>query len=470
MALPSSAQVLVVGAGPTGMVLALALQKNGCPDVVVVDSALQGENTSRAVAIHAATIEASTTSFGESGYRYEALETIDCAERLVKEGNQVKRTTIWLGRDESPIDTAFFSPLSKYTKYNYILGVPQHVTEKVIGTVAEERGIKVHRPHKVANMRANEQDPSFTDVVFEDGHVLRARAVVGADGSRSTIRQLANVNWANPYGQVDTDSKDPSLANMIIADVTFANATSAFLQDAINLVVSNDNAFLYITLPGTPYPDQTNETVYRIACSIPDELGVPPHAPDIEYCQMLMDRWGPNIVLPKDTPRVQVTKTVWSSRFRTFSSIADTFLTHAPGKTPDAPRRAGPVLLIGDAAHIHPPMGGQGMNLGIRDGVKLAPLLTEYVRAASASSDCQVEELQAPLKAWATERRSRALTVIGIVKDLQKMLWIPTRRQYLLGFIPYNPGWMRNKVLRFLATFEWFRANAAWKVSGLANR
>ena len=57
MALPSSAEVLVVGAGPAGMCLALALQKQGCPGVVVVDGALQGENTSRAIAIHAATIE-----------------------------------------------------------------------------------------------------------------------------------------------------------------------------------------------------------------------------------------------------------------------------------------------------------------------------------------------------------------------------------------------------------------------------
>ncbi|TFK92380.1 FAD/NAD-P-binding domain-containing protein [Polyporus arcularius HHB13444] len=460
MALPASAQVLVVGAGPTGMVLALALQKNGCPDVVVVDGALQGENTSRAVAIHAATIE--------------ALETIDCADRLVKEGNKVKRTTIHLGRGEAPIETAFFSPLSKYTKYNFILCVPQHVSEKVIGTVAEERGIQVYRPHRVSDMRPNEQDPSFTDVIFEDGHVLRARAVVGADGSRSAIRNLANVRWADPYGQVDPNSKDASLANMIIADVTFANAPPSFLQDSINLVVSPDNALLYITLPNTPYPDQTTDTVYRVACSIPDELGVPPSAPDTEYVQMLLDRWGPNAVLPEDAPRVQVTQTIWSSRFRTFSSVADAFLTHAPGKTPDAPAGTGPVMLIGDAAHIHPPMGGQGMNLGIRDAVKLAPLLAEYIRAASASTSAptgaQAESLQAPLKAWAAERRSRALTVIALVKDLQKMMWIPNKRQYLLGFIPYNPGWMRNKVLRFLTTFEFFRANAAWKVSGLANR
>ena len=57
MSLPRSAQVLVVGAGPAGVALALALQKQGCPDVVIVDSVLRGQNTSRAVAVHAATIE-----------------------------------------------------------------------------------------------------------------------------------------------------------------------------------------------------------------------------------------------------------------------------------------------------------------------------------------------------------------------------------------------------------------------------
>lgn len=57
MSLPRSAQVLVVGAGPAGITLALALQQQGCPDVVIVDSVTSGQNTSRAVAVHAATIE-----------------------------------------------------------------------------------------------------------------------------------------------------------------------------------------------------------------------------------------------------------------------------------------------------------------------------------------------------------------------------------------------------------------------------
>ena len=82
---------------------------------------------------------------------------------------------------------ASFPSLGKYTKYPFILAIPQHVTERVLEDAAKERGISIHRPFKVANMKANAQDANLTDVTFEDGQVLRARCVIGADGARSTV-------------------------------------------------------------------------------------------------------------------------------------------------------------------------------------------------------------------------------------------------------------------------------------------
>ncbi|TBU50684.1 FAD/NAD(P)-binding domain-containing protein [Dichomitus squalens] len=458
MSLPSTAEVLIVGAGPTGVTLALALQREGCPGVVVVDGILQGENTSRAITLHAATME--------------AFELLGLAEQLDNEGTKVKKTIVWSGTNK--IETTYFEPLSKYTKYNYINCVPQHVTERLLNQAAKERGISIYRPHKVVGIKPSTDDPKFTDVFFDTGHVLRARAVVGADGSRSKVRQLANVGWADPTGTVNANNKDDALSTMIIADVTATNPPP-FPRDAINLILSTNNAVLWLALPGDPYPDKgvpKGETVFRVVCGIPAERGQPPHAPDAAYIQDLLDTWGPNNALPAGSPKTSITRVLWSSRFRTHSAIADSFFAQVPtlgDGTEEVKAEGGPVMLVGDAAHIHPPMGGQGMNLGIRDGVKLAPVLAEFVRVASANPSAPKAELEKPLQDWAEERRPKALTVIGLVKRLQGMLWVPHTTQYALGFIPYNAAWLRDSFLGLATKFEFFRVNGAYQVSGLGN-
>lgn len=119
------------------------------------------------------------------------------ADALVQEGVKLKRTVVWSGNYE--IETEYFEPLSKYTKYNYMLGIPQHVTEMVLNKAAEARGISVLRPFKVVGMRPSSVgDSRCTDVTFDNGQVLRARVVVGADGARSTVRFLLFF-WLNDY-------------------------------------------------------------------------------------------------------------------------------------------------------------------------------------------------------------------------------------------------------------------------------
>ncbi|KAI0748035.1 FAD/NAD(P)-binding domain-containing protein [Daedaleopsis nitida] len=448
MSLPHTADVLIVGGGPAGITLSLMLQKQGCSNVVILDGAPRGENTSRACAVHAATIE--------------ALEQIGVADRLVAEGLRLNRTTLWMN-GLNPMDIAHFANLDKKTKYNFIVGIPQHVTETILYDAAVERGILVHRPYKVVDMKPNAADSSLTDVVFEDGHVLCTRCVVGADGARSTVRTIAGVGWDSPY-MVDPNSPD-TVSHMVVADVTLS--AEPLHKDSINLVVTDGNALLLIWLPNHPYPEKTTEPVYRFACGVPSELGSPPKSAEKEYLQKLFDKYGPNVVKPEGAPAIQIKEAIWTSRFIARSSIAETFFTHVPNPN-GAP--GGPVFLVGDAGHIHPPMGGQGMNLGIRDAIRLAPVLTEYVRAVSSgAAGKNREQLEAPLKELGQERREKALKVIGMVKNLQTALWLPNKTKHWLGFVPYNPAHLRNSVLRVMTSFDWFKSLSAYRVSGLGN-
>ena len=103
----------------------------------------------------------------------------------MSEGRKLNKTSIWT-KGYPEIATAYFPPLGKYTKFPFITAIAQHTTEQILNDAAAERGIRVHRPLKVASMKPN-QDPHFTDVTFEDGQVIRTRCVVGADGARSTV-------------------------------------------------------------------------------------------------------------------------------------------------------------------------------------------------------------------------------------------------------------------------------------------
>ncbi|KAH9928522.1 FAD/NAD(P)-binding domain-containing protein [Epithele typhae] len=452
MSLPKSVDVVIVGAGPAGHTLALSLHQSGCQDILVVDGQHRTANTSRAAALHAATVE--------------ALERLGLADRFVAKGRQMQSTTIWT-KGFSPIASAGFRSLAKNTKYPFILGIPQHVSEQILSDAAKERGIIVHRPLRVVDLKPHAHDNTLTDVIFENGETIRARAVVGADGSRSTVRSICGVEWNDPHGEVNANVVDDSAAaaNMIVADVTLT-APPSLRPDAINLVIAPEgqqNALMIQYLPGDPYPDAVpaGTPVYRIASGIPAALGPPPRAPEVAYLQGLLDAFGPQHAVDGAAP-LEVEHALWSSRFRTHSGIAGAFLTSAPGG-------AGPVCLLGDAAHIHPPMGGQGMNLGMRDAAKLGPVLARYVQAAKGGEAGATAAARADVEAWATQRRKRALEVIDLVRTIQSRLWVPNKTEYIFGVLPYNPAWIQFSVLSTLTSFEWFRSKTAWAVSGLGD-
>jgi len=161
--------VLIVGAGPTGLAAAITLVRQGFRDLVIVEEAASRGEASRAMTIHAATLE--------------ALDSIGCAEALVKIG--IKGSAMQLADRNAPFMTAEFSCLEPYTRFPFVLLLPQSTTEQVLEAHLNELNVDVLRPEKAIGLRRNGQGE--LEVSFESGKVITAQYVVGADGARSVV-------------------------------------------------------------------------------------------------------------------------------------------------------------------------------------------------------------------------------------------------------------------------------------------
>ena len=340
--------VLVVGAGPTGLTLAASLIERGIA-TVIVDSRAAGGHTSRAAAINARTLE--------------VLEGLDVTRRLVKEGIPAPRFTI---RDRSrTLMDLDFSGLT--TDYPYTLLIPQNVTEKLLSDRLLELGGTVLRPKKLTSVA---EDADGVTATFDDGASIRARYLVGADGIHSTVREQAGIGF---QGGAYEES-------FVLADVNLRG--EAPVEEVILFWAT---AGLTVV---APLPNGT----YRIVAPVVDA----PENPSAEFIQGVLDERG------LGAGRMVVTDVVWGSRFRIHHRVADTY-------------RAGRLLLAGDAAHVHSPAGGQGMNLGIQDAVALADALTSVLSGG----------LETLLDEYSAARRPIALGVVALTDRLTRLATLP---------------------------------------------
>ena len=306
--LPTATRVAIVGAGPTGLALAIALARAGV-DFVLLDRQAEGANTSRAAVVHARTLE--------------VLDTLGASAELMRRGLVVDRFTVRDGR--RALARLSFAKLP--TSHPYTLMVPQSETEEVLLARLRELGGDVHRPYEVA---AAEQDTDGVTLTMASGETLRAQYAVGADGMHSAIREAAGIGFTgSSYEQ-----------SFVLADVTMDWAPG---RDEVSLNFHADGLVVVAPLP---------HGRYRIV-AIVDEA---PAAPDAAYVQALLDARSPGLA--------RVTGVAWGSRFRVHHRVADAY-------------RAGRLLLAGDAAHVHSPAGGQGMNTGIQDAYALGRALAE---------------------------------------------------------------------------------------------
>ncbi|MFF7250800.1 FAD-dependent oxidoreductase [Embleya sp. NPDC008237] len=380
--LPAATDVLIVGAGPAGLTLALALTAQG-RDVTVVDAHAVADHTSRAAVVHARTLE--------------VLAPLGVAAPLVEQGVQSPTFTI---RDRDRVVVRIdFDGLP--TAYPYSLMVSQATTEAALLARLTELGGTVLRPYTVTSL---DQDADGVTATFEHGERIRAAWVVGADGMHSTVREQAGIGFqGGTYGE-----------SFVLADVRLDGAVSA------------DEVILYFAPAGlavvAPLPGGRHRIVAPVAEAPPE--------PSLAFVQELVDERGPS------AGRIVVEEVVWGSRFRVHHRLADTY-------------RAGRILLAGDAAHVHSPAGGQGMNAGILDAVTLAEALGTVLDGGPTSA----------LDAYGAARRPIAEQIVKLADRMTRIATItPALRP------------LRNTILRTITRLPAVRRNLALRLSGLLYR
>jgi len=438
--LPERTSVLIVGAGPAGIAAAASLFHHGCKDIVIVDAVERTPDTSRAMAIHAATLE--------------ALETIGCADKLIELGIKSETLNVW--NRTGKFFTLDVSVLAQYTKYPYVLLLPQNKTEDVLEEHLKGLGINVQRPYKATGIKGDVDELGSTEVLFESGEVIKAQYVIGADGARSAIRQLSGIGFADPDGL----PVDESLAQIVLADVTFSNDNPTLPTNNVMATIHEGAFFLLIPLQKWRTDNsnaESQDAIYRIGFNVPAALGPPPPKPSLEYLQEHLDMHAPLNLSSDPTVNpnpICITKSLWVTRFRTHAAIADKFVfrLHARDDT-----LGGYAALIGDAAHIHSPAGGQGMNLGIRDAIAFGSALVAHMNQKTPLDTSGSN----PLQVYGQSRRKSALSVIRLTKRI--MGAVSTLGTTRVVDVPY---W----ILRLLGVVPAVKRMIAWQVSGLGNR
>jgi 2-polyprenyl-6-methoxyphenol hydroxylase-like FAD-dependent oxidoreductase len=347
--LEGAMSVLVVGAGPTGMVTALVLAANGVP-CRVLERRTHPSDGSRALGLQARSME--------------LLAGLGLADEIERVAYRLSGASIMRG-DAELSRLTWVPPQSPYP-YTYVL--PQPGLESILRKGMRAAGVEIEYGAEVQNIDRNDES---VGVRLGDGRVLECEWLVGADGARSAVREALGI----PFTGGATGE------TYYLGDIVLESEMS--FQDSA-MWLGPAGPLMLMRLPG-------GDGLWRVFADMSDrsrreEL----REPGITELQRLVDERG--------TGGTRITQVEWTSIFRTRVCLADEY-------------RRGRVFLAGDAAHIFPPFGGQGMNLGIQDAVNLAWRLVQVESGASPDL----------LDGYEAERRPVAASTIRDVESRRRM-------------------------------------------------
>lgn len=302
--------VLIIGAGPTGLMLASLLKKQQI-DICLIDQKDSPTKTSNALGVQARTLE--------------LWNTLGLADTALSRGLEIKQFNMYAGKKK--LISAAFNTLK--TAYPFILTLPQAETEKLLTEYLQQLDGHVLWQHKLIALETK-QDTVLAEMETPDGRKkIEANWVVGCDGYHSRIRALIGAEYKG------TDLPVHFL-------MTDAKISSSLAPNQMHFFLHPEGAVSIF-----PMKDKTRV----IAENSHDPLFKDAKQPTVEMLQTILKR--------RCSIKINIDESLWLSGFWVHERIATRY-------------QYGRVFLAGDAAHAHSPAGGQGMNTGMQDAFNLA--------------------------------------------------------------------------------------------------
>ena len=316
--------VLIAGAGPTGLVLALWLTRLGV-QVRIVDKAPTPGETSRALAVHARTLE--------------FYDQLGLAQDVVAHARKLDAARLWIsGRQRARL--VFGDMGAGISPFPYALIYPQDEHERLLIEHLSTAGVSVERPVELTAAEAVDGGV-IAHLVQADGKEERveARYLAGCDGARSKVREIVSSDFpGGTYSRL-----------FYVADI---EASGPVMNAELNLALDEADFLAVFPMKGTGR--------VRLVGDV--------ERPDDE--NLTFEDVGQHVI---ERLRLQVKSINWFSTYRVHHRVAGAW-------------RQGPLFLLGDAAHIHSPVGGQGMNTGIGDAVNLAWKLAAVIKGEAGAA------------------------------------------------------------------------------------
>ncbi|WP_454868737.1 FAD-dependent monooxygenase [Pseudomonas farris] len=371
--------VLIIGAGPTGLVLALWLSKLGIA-VRIIDKTSTPGTTSRALAVQARTLE--------------LYSQLDLSDAVVQNGHKVAAANFWVKGE--PVARLPLSTIGEgLTPYAFLEIYPQDEHERLLIERLEAFGITVERDTELQSFEET-SDGITARLRLPDGQQESCQAcyLAGCDGARSIVRKTLDTGFpGGTYQQIfyvaDVQARGPTFNGELHVDLDEADFLAVF------------------PLAG--------EGRARLIGTVRDERA--DRAETLQF-EDVSSRAIEHL-------KVQIDQVNWFSTYRVHHRVADHF-------------RTGRAFLLGDAAHVHSPAGGQGMNTGIGDAINLAWKLATVLSGGATAKlldSYETERIAFARRLVATtDRVFSFVTADGPIADLMRIRVAPFLIPKMISF------------------------------------